>query len=120
MINPSFQKLSEISESRYEICVMCMKRARLLIDRSKPLIKTDAHKPVTQALEEIMAGKIHSCDPGMAPSSVQEKLLKEEEGLLEEGMESGSEENSPKEDLSEVSEKEEEESQRGSDKEQNP
>mgnify|MGYP001212014078 CR=1 FL=1 len=58
MINPSFKELAEISASRYEVCVMVMKRARLLTDGSKPKIKTKAKKPVTVALDEIMAGEV--------------------------------------------------------------
>lgn len=100
MINPSFQELSEISESRYEICVMCMKRARLLIDQSKPLIKTDAQKPVTQALEEVMSGKIHSCDPGDLPCPLSDQE-EEEEAYDEEKKESLSQELSADEDLGE-------------------
>lgn len=54
MINPSFQELNEISPSRYDVCVMVMKRARLLTDGSKPLVDSKGEKPVTVALDEIM------------------------------------------------------------------
>ena len=56
MINPSFKELSQISKSRYDICVMVMKRARLLIDGSEPLVKSAGKKPCTVALDEIMQG----------------------------------------------------------------
>ncbi len=62
MINPSFKELANISESRYKVCVMVMKRARLLTDGSKPLVKSEGQKPVTVALDEIMAGKVTSKD----------------------------------------------------------
>lgn len=59
MINPSFRELSQISSSRYEIVMMAAKRARKLVDGSKPLVKADgATKPVTLAIQEIMAGKV--------------------------------------------------------------
>lgn len=58
MINPSFKELSKISPSRYEVCVMVMKRARRLVDKSKPKVVSNAAKPVTLALDEIMAGKV--------------------------------------------------------------
>ena len=58
MINPSFKELSEISSSRYEVCIMVMKRARLLTDGSKPKIKSKGKKPVTVALDEIMAREV--------------------------------------------------------------
>lgn len=59
MINPSFKELSKISSSRYEIAMMAAKRARKLVDGSKPLVKAEgAAKPVTLAIKEIMANKV--------------------------------------------------------------
>lgn len=58
MLNPSFRELEKISKSRYDIAMMTAKRARELIDGDKSCVKTKAKKPVTVALEEIMAGKI--------------------------------------------------------------
>ena len=58
MINPSFKELSKISKSRYEICVMAMKRAKLLTQGSELLTDSKSHTPVTQALDEIMAGSV--------------------------------------------------------------
>ena len=58
MINPSFKELSEVSPSRYEVCVMVMKRARRLVDHSKPQVHSKGAKPVTVALDEIMAHKV--------------------------------------------------------------
>lgn len=58
MKNPSFKTLSEISSSRYKICMMCAKRARRIVNGSAPLTKTVEAKPVTQALHEIIEGKV--------------------------------------------------------------
>ena len=63
MINPSFKELSEISPSRYDVCCMVMKRARLLTDGSEPLVDSNGEKPVTVALDEIMAGKVTKVAP---------------------------------------------------------
>lgn len=54
MKNPSFKELSEISPSRYEICMMCAKRARRIVNGSAPLTKEVQAKPVTQSLYEVM------------------------------------------------------------------
>lgn len=62
MINPSFQELNEISPSRYDVCVMVMKRARLLTDGSKPLVDSKGEKPVTVALDEIMQHRVTKAD----------------------------------------------------------
>lgn len=58
MINPSFKELAQISKSRYDICVMVMKRARLLTDGSEPLVKSTGKKACTVALDEIMQGAV--------------------------------------------------------------
>ncbi|WP_308539949.1 DNA-directed RNA polymerase subunit omega [uncultured Murdochiella sp.] len=62
MINPSFRELGEISPSRYDVCVMVMKRARLLTDGSQPLVESKGEKPVTVALDEIMQRKVTKVD----------------------------------------------------------
>lgn len=62
MKNPSFKELSNISSSRYEICMMCAKRARRIVNGSDSLTKETEDKPVTQALYEIMEGKIRKDD----------------------------------------------------------
>lgn len=62
MNNPSFKELSKISSSRYEICMMCAKRARRIVNGSDPLTKERESKPVTQALHEIMEGKVRKDD----------------------------------------------------------
>lgn len=58
MINPSFKELEKISKSRYRIAMMAAKRAKQIIDGDKPMVKGDGVKPVTMAINEIMAGKI--------------------------------------------------------------
>lgn len=58
MINPSFKKLSEINNSRYALCVMVSKRARMLIDGKDTKLKKAKAQPVTTALEEVMEKKI--------------------------------------------------------------
>lgn len=58
MINPSFKKLSEINNSRYALCVMVSKRARMLIDGKDTKLKKPKAQPVTTALEEVMEKKV--------------------------------------------------------------
>ncbi|MDO5018284.1 MAG: DNA-directed RNA polymerase subunit omega [Lagierella massiliensis] len=58
MINPSFKELERINNSRYAVCVIASKRARKIIDGSKPLAKNKTKNPVTTALTEIMEGKV--------------------------------------------------------------
>lgn len=58
MLNPSFKELSERGDSRYTLSILVAKRARKIVDGSKPLVETDTRKPVSIALEELLAGKI--------------------------------------------------------------
>ena len=58
MINPSFKKLSDINNSRYALCVMVSKRARMLIDGKETKLKKAKAQPVTTALEEVMEKKV--------------------------------------------------------------
>ena len=58
MINPSFKKLSERNNSRYALCVMVSKRARMLIDGKDTKLKKAKAQPVTTALEEVMEKKV--------------------------------------------------------------
>lgn len=62
MINPSFRELEEISKSRYKIAMMAAKRAKEIVDGDQPMVKGKGVKPVTIALEEIMAGKVEKDD----------------------------------------------------------
>lgn len=62
MINPSFRELEDISKSRYKIAMMAAKRAKEIIDGDKPMVKGTGVKPVTIAINEIMAGKVEKDD----------------------------------------------------------
>ena len=57
MIIPSFKELKEVADSRYELAILVSKRARKIIDGNPALVDTDSEKPVTVAIEAIMAGK---------------------------------------------------------------
>ncbi|MBC8588638.1 DNA-directed RNA polymerase subunit omega [Paratissierella segnis] len=58
MLNPSFSDLLKNGESKYTLVMVAAKRARQIIDGSKPLVETSSSKPVTIALEELIEGKI--------------------------------------------------------------
>ena len=58
MLNPSFRELDKVGDSRYTLVMLTSKRARKIIEGEKPLIETKSFKPVSIALEEVMAGKI--------------------------------------------------------------
>lgn len=58
MINPSFNELSKVSKSRYEICMMVAKRARRIVNGSDPLSSKKQIKPVTIALQEVVESKV--------------------------------------------------------------
>ncbi|MCI5840253.1 MAG: DNA-directed RNA polymerase subunit omega [Peptoniphilaceae bacterium] len=58
MINPSFKELSEVAKSRYEICTLVAKRANRIVSGSQPLADKPQSKPVTEALEEVIEGKV--------------------------------------------------------------
>lgn len=58
MINPSFEELSKISDSRYAISVIVAKRARRIIAGSEPLSGVKRDAAVTTALEEVIEGKV--------------------------------------------------------------
>lgn len=58
MINPSFRELEKIDKSRYALVIMTSKRARRIVNGSKPLMETEAQKPITQALQEIVSEKV--------------------------------------------------------------
>ncbi len=51
-------KLDEKVDSRYRLVLIAARRARQLGKGAKPLVKTDARKASTIALEEILAGKV--------------------------------------------------------------
>ncbi len=47
-----------IVTSRYSIVIATAKRAKQLINGSKPLIDTDSRKPLSIAIEEMNQGKV--------------------------------------------------------------
>lgn len=63
MLNPSFEGILKEGDSRYTLVMLASKRARQIIEGSKPLIETDSKKPVSIAIEEILAGKITYKNP---------------------------------------------------------
>lgn len=58
MLNPSFNNFLNNGESKYTLVMVAAKRARQIIDGSKPLVETSSSKPVTIALEELVEGKL--------------------------------------------------------------
>lgn len=58
MLNPSFIELAEKGDSRYTLVMLTAKRARQIVEGAEPLLKTNSKKPVSIALEEVIAGEI--------------------------------------------------------------
>lgn len=58
MINPSIVDLLNKVDNRYSLVVITSKRARQIIDGSKPLIDTERTKPLTVAINELYVGEI--------------------------------------------------------------
>jgi len=58
MIDPSIVDLLKVVDNRYSLVTVASKRARQLIEGQKPLIVTEAIKPVTIATKEIMQGEL--------------------------------------------------------------
>lgn len=63
MYNPSINELSNVNESRYTLVMLAAKRSRELMEGAKPLIETDSVKPVSIAIEEVIAGKVSYKEP---------------------------------------------------------
>lgn len=82
MIIPSFKELKEVADSRYELAILFSKRARKLIDDNPPLVKTNSEKPVTIAIEEVMAGKVKFGEK-LTDSEYNKVISKEKEQLIE-------------------------------------
>lgn len=53
MINPSVVDLLEKTHDRYSLVLLSAKRARQIIDGSKPQVDAHSHKPLTIAIHEI-------------------------------------------------------------------
>lgn len=58
MINPSIVDLLTKVDNRYSLVIITSKRARQIIEGSKPLIDTEKSKPLTVAINELNAGSI--------------------------------------------------------------
>lgn len=58
MLSPSFKDVLKEEDSRYTLVMLVSKRARQIIQGEKPLVETDSIKPVSIAIEEILAGKV--------------------------------------------------------------
>lgn len=58
MLYPSINELTNKVDSRYTLVMLVAKRARQLVDGSKPKVETSNNKPVSIAIEEIAADKI--------------------------------------------------------------
>lgn len=65
MLYPSINELSKKADSRYSLVMLTAKRARQIVDGSKPYIETDSNKPVSIAIEEIYQDKIKYTRPDM-------------------------------------------------------
>lgn len=63
MLNPSLINLLKDGESKYTLCMVTSKRARLIIDGAKPMVDTNSSKPVTIAIEEMLEGKLTFVSP---------------------------------------------------------
>ncbi|MBR3623493.1 MAG: DNA-directed RNA polymerase subunit omega [Selenomonadaceae bacterium] len=58
MVNPSTDALMEKMHTRYGLVVLAARRARELLAGEQPKVKSASTKDVTNALEEILEGKI--------------------------------------------------------------
>ncbi|HCB92222.1 MAG TPA: DNA-directed RNA polymerase subunit omega [Selenomonas sp.] len=58
MVNPSTDALMRQVDSRYGLVVLAAKRARQLLDGDEIKVRQQSTKDVTNALEEIVEGKI--------------------------------------------------------------
>jgi DNA-directed RNA polymerase subunit omega len=65
MLYPSINELSKKADSRYSLVMLTAKRARQIVNGSKPYIETDSTKPVSIAIEEIYQDKIKYIRPDM-------------------------------------------------------
>ena len=59
MIKPPLEALLDRVENKYALVIVAAKRARQLKEGALPMVEIDSGNPVTVALEEIAAGKIH-------------------------------------------------------------
>lgn len=71
MLNPSFEGILKEGDSRYTLVLLVSKRARQIIEGEKLLVDTDSKKPVSIAIEEILAGKITYNNPPIENSTIK-------------------------------------------------
>ncbi len=74
MLYPSINDLSKKVDSKYTLVVMTSKRARKIIDGSKPLVASPIDKPVTIAVNEIE----NDCIRYTRDESVMKEKIEEE------------------------------------------
>ncbi|MGI5949686.1 DNA-directed RNA polymerase subunit omega [Peptoniphilus sp.] len=82
MIIPSFEEIQEITNSRYELVMLVSKRARKLVDNNPKLVETKSNKPVTIAIEEIMARKVKFGEK-MSDAEYDERIKKQRAELID-------------------------------------
>lgn len=58
MLHPSIGEITKKADSRYTLVMLTAKRARQIVDGSKPYIDTDSTKPVSIAIAEILEDKV--------------------------------------------------------------
>ncbi len=58
MLHPSISEITKKADSRYTLVMLTAKRARQIVDNSKPYIETESNKPVSIAIGEILEDKI--------------------------------------------------------------
>ena len=58
MLYPSINELTKKVDSKYTLVMIIAKRARQIVDDSKPLIETDDIKPVSIAIKEMDQEKL--------------------------------------------------------------
>ena len=58
MMYPGVTELEDKADCRYTLVVESSKRARQLVDGAQPLTEENEANPVSQAVKEIMLGKI--------------------------------------------------------------
>lgn len=63
MINPNFREILKDKTSRYSLVIAVAKRAREISEDSDMADKIGTEKPVTYALDELIAGKLNIVEP---------------------------------------------------------
>jgi DNA-directed RNA polymerase subunit omega len=58
MIETPMEKVAKKADSRYTLVMEVAKRARQLVSGEPPLTEKPASKPVTQAIREVLEGRI--------------------------------------------------------------